>query len=194
MDQPRTEPGPVGLTSMGDLHGADGVRAVLARYEKPLVAYAARITGDADVARDVVQETLLKFVSDGAPRDPARVAAWLFAVCRNRAISVRRKEKRVQPLTMNIADGQRSADASPHAVLERADESARVLALVGELPERQQEAVRLRFHAGLSYREIAEVLATTTSNAGVLLHHAMTRLRARMTDVEESPTPQRGSK
>ena len=188
MDHPPIEPGTRGMRD------ATGVRAVLERYEKPLIAYAARITGDADAARDVVQETMLKFVTDGAPNDPRRVAAWLFAVCRNRAISVRRKEKRVQPLTLQIAAAQTTADPPPPAALEHRDESTRVLALVAELPERQQEAVRLRFHAGLSYREIAEVLATTTNNVGVLLHHALAKLREQMMPVDETPSSKRGSR
>ncbi|HRX83943.1 MAG TPA: sigma-70 family RNA polymerase sigma factor [Phycisphaerae bacterium] len=167
--------------------------ALLDRYEQPLIGYAARITGDAHRARDVVQETLLKFVSDGAPRDPDRAAAWLFKVCRNAALSVRRKEKRVQPLTLDIADRQLAGDASPLADVERGDETARVLALVADLPERQQEVVRLRFHAGLSYRQIAEVLDITTNNVGVMLHHALTRLRRQLCEPEEIPNASPGS-
>ncbi len=36
------------------------LRGVLAEYERPLVAYAARITGDVESARDVVQEVFLR--------------------------------------------------------------------------------------------------------------------------------------
>jgi len=162
------------------LDNAARLQALLARYEQPLLGYAARITGDVERARDVVQDTLLKFVTDGAPRDLDSVPAWLFRVCRNRAISVRRKEKRVQPLTCEIAEARASAAASPVEGLVAESETARVLALVARLPERQQEALRLRFHAGLSYREIAEVLETTTGNVGAMLHQALARLRAQL--------------
>jgi RNA polymerase sigma-70 factor (ECF subfamily) len=165
--------------------------AVLARYERPLIGYAARITGDVERARDVVQETMLKFVSDGAPEDLASAPAWLFRVCRNQAISVRRKEKRVRPLTCKMAEARISADASPADGIELEDETARILSLVAELPERQQEAVRLRFHAGLSYREIAEVLETTTSNVGVMLHSALSRLRKQLCAREETKSLER---
>lgn len=168
--------------------------ALLARYEQPLLGYAARLTGDADRARDVVQETLLKFVSAGAAHDLENAAAWLFKVCRNSALNIRRKEKRVQPLTLDIADRQTAGDASPAARVEHADESARVLALVATLPERQQEVVRLRFHAGLSYRQIAEVLEITTNNVGVMLHHALTRLRQQLGASEEIPHAAQGSR
>ncbi len=46
-----------------------------------------------------------------------------------------------------------------------------------DLPPRQQEVVRLRLEGGLSYRDVAEVMETTTSNVGVLLHNAVKRLQ-----------------
>jgi RNA polymerase sigma-70 factor (ECF subfamily) len=49
--------------------------------------------------------------------------------------------------------------------------------LVHQLSPRQQEVLRLRLHAGLSYREIAEVTGLTVSNVGFHLHQAVRNLR-----------------
>jgi RNA polymerase sigma factor (sigma-70 family) len=51
---------------------------------------------------------------------------------------------------------------------------------VADLPQRQQEAVRLKFQGGLSYREIAEVMDTTANNVGVLLHTAIRTIRDKL--------------
>lgn len=40
---------------------ATALSALLARYERPLVRYAQSVTGDLESARDVVQETFIKF-------------------------------------------------------------------------------------------------------------------------------------
>ena len=61
-----------------------------------------------------------------------------------------------------------------------ADPVSSVLAAVGALPERQQEAVRLKFQGELSYKEIAEVMDTTVNNVGVLLHTAIKSIRERL--------------
>ena len=37
--------------------------------------------------------------------------------------------------------------------------------------------IALKFHADLSHAEIAEVLGVSPTNAGTLLHRAMTKLR-----------------
>ena len=68
----------------------------LERFERPLTAYARRLTGDLDAARDVVQDAFLKLCQRPfQPNDP-RLGPWLFRVCRNRAIDHLRKEGPVQ--------------------------------------------------------------------------------------------------
>ena len=54
----------------------------LRRFELPLLQFATRITGDRERARDVVQETFVKFQNNGAFQNP-EPATWLFTVCRN---------------------------------------------------------------------------------------------------------------
>lgn len=65
--------------------------------------------------------------------------------------------------------------------LERQEEAGHALRLVAALPAQQQEAVRLKFEHELSYREIAEVMEISVSHVGVLLHHALRRLRSELT-------------
>src|SRR5512143_2748357 len=69
------------------------MRGVLDRFEVRLTSYAARLTGNVESARDVVQDTFLRLWSaDRAAVEPI-LPQWLFAVCRNRAVDVRRRGK-----------------------------------------------------------------------------------------------------
>ena len=79
--------------------GKEGwIASALARFESPLLHYAAHITRDMELARDVVQDTFLQLcLADRARIEPA-LAGWLFAVCRNRALNVCRKEARMTTL------------------------------------------------------------------------------------------------
>ena len=45
------------------------------------------------------------------------------------------------------------------------------------LPPRERELIALKFHAGLDNAELAAVLGVSVSNAGTLLHRAVTKLR-----------------
>eukprot|EP01035_Chromulina_nebulosa_P002687 gene2687-3654_t len=63
-----------------------------ADHAAPLTRYAARLLGDADRARDVVQDTFVKFMAQPVAAVDGHVVEWLFTVCRHRALDVLRKE------------------------------------------------------------------------------------------------------
>ena len=72
-----------------------------------------------------------------------------------------------------------SAELGPQAAYERKETVGRMLTALGRLPERQQEALRLKFQHGLSYQEIGRVLETSVGNVGFLVHVGMKALRER---------------
>src|SRR5215218_9775445 len=88
--------------------GLEWVRQAVARFERPLVRYALHITGDAERARDVVQETFLRLCDRDRHDVSPHLAEWLYTVCRNLAIDVRRKERRVRLLGEVDADVRES--------------------------------------------------------------------------------------
>jgi DNA-directed RNA polymerase specialized sigma24 family protein len=55
-----------------------------------LLRYAGDIVGSA-LARDVVQDTFLKLCAVERARVEAQLAGWLFTVCRNGALEVKRR-------------------------------------------------------------------------------------------------------
>ena len=59
------------------------------------------------------------------------------------------------------------------------------IAALNQLPPRQREAMVLRFRGGLSYDAIAEVMGTSHSNVGVLLHKALRTLREELDPATE---------
>jgi RNA polymerase sigma-70 factor (ECF subfamily) len=67
--------------------------------------------------------------------------------------------------------------AGPDTALVRKDDAGRLRGLIGSLPERERELVRLKFEGGLSYKDIAAATGLSVSNVGYLLHHAVQTLR-----------------
>jgi RNA polymerase sigma-70 factor (ECF subfamily) len=153
------------------------IDTILSRYEGPLLRYASRLLGDVDRARDVVQDTFLRLCREDPARLDGHLAQWLFTVCRNRAIDVRRQESHVEPLDERSLEARPSVAPGPARVLEAREDLAAVLRTLATLPPSQQEVLRLKLQAGLSYQEIASVTGLTVNHVGVLLHNALKAIR-----------------
>src|SRR4051812_27660315 len=165
------------------------IPALLARYERPLVRYACSVLGDLEGARDVVQETFIRLVrqqqaEEAVPFDGEKhLEAWLFTVCRHRAVDYQRKHSRIIPMTIHDED-RATEELSPAARLEQTDSAATALRLMDQLSPNQREVIRLKFQNDLSYKEIAAVTELTVTNVGFLIHTGLKRLRALM---QEAP-------
>jgi RNA polymerase sigma-70 factor (ECF subfamily) len=164
-----------------DIDGSAGdwIVAVLERYEKPLLRYAAWLLDDAERARDVVQETFLRLCKEKQESVGDHVPQWLFTVCRNLAFDLRSANARTERLDdtqdLDPSDVARALEAVEQQAL-----LAQILAVVEALPKNQREVVYLRFKAGFSYKEISIVTGLSVGNVGFLIHSAMLNIRRRM--------------
>ncbi|PTY08238.1 sigma-70 family RNA polymerase sigma factor [Opitutaceae bacterium EW11] len=156
---------------------SDFVQSAVAEYQTPLTRYAARLVGDPDRARDVVQDTFLKLMSQSPDSLNGHLAEWLFTVCRHRALDVLRKEGRMKRFEEGQAERVTADEPRVSRRMENAEIQETVLKLIDRLPPNQQEVIRLKFQNGFSYKEISRITALSVSNVGVLIHHAVHRLR-----------------
>lgn len=168
------------MIANGHFSKSDWLRLAFEQYEAPLLRYAAFLTGNAESARDVVQDTFLRLCAQEPSEVESHLVEWLFTVCRNRTLDVSRKESRLKPLTDLEMDACASDDASPALATERQDAADQALQLLQALPSNQQEVVRLKFQSGLSYKEISGVTGLSVTNVGFLLHTALKNLRRQL--------------
>lgn len=164
---------------MNDATTQSWVAGVVDRFERPLLAYACRmLAGDQTTAQDAVQETFLRLCRGDRESIEPRLAAWLFSVCRSRVIDMQRTQNATptDPSSFDVPDpmpdvSQTFCDAEDKVHLD---------ACLTLLSPRQQEVLRLRMAAGLSYGEIAEVTGMTVGNVGFHLHEAIRNLRQKL--------------
>jgi RNA polymerase sigma-70 factor (ECF subfamily) len=153
------------------------VREALGRYEKPLIAYACRITGEIETARDVVQDTFLKLCTADRAVVDGHLAPWLYTVCRNRALDVQRKNGRMHVVSENEARSVASRAPAPSVLASRHEAHERVLEAVAALPEVEQWVFQLKFGDGLTYREISEITGVSLATISKRMNQALHTLR-----------------
>jgi RNA polymerase sigma-70 factor (ECF subfamily) len=168
----------------GDAKSTDHawVLAAVDRFEGPLTLYAARLLGDPETARDVVQETFLRLCRQDHSTIDSRLAEWLFTVCRNRALDVLRKEGRMTQLSDEQVQLRVGSEPEPSDVVGHREEASQVLKLLERLPNSQREVIRLKFQNGFSYREISRISGYSVTNVGYLIHTGLSTLRKCLAD------------
>src|SRR5204863_827608 len=125
----------------------------------------------------------MKVQRNGALEREDEPATWLFTVCRNGALNVCRKERRMMYLDEEAIESSESEQPMPFDQLEQKEATGFLLRIVATLPARQQEVIQLKFQDDLSYQQIAEIMKTTANNVGVLLHTALNTLRQRYGEI-----------
>jgi RNA polymerase sigma factor (sigma-70 family) len=157
----------------------DWIGEAVGNFSQALTLYAAQLIGDVDRARDVVQETFIKLCAQPREAVAHKLKAWLYTVCRNGALDVMRKEKRMSPIE------DYPEPAAPEATtIEERDDAAGLLGALERLPANQREVIRLKFLHGHSYREISSLTSLTEGNIGFLIHTGLKTLRQRLTALD----------
>ena len=156
---------------------------VFETHQRALMGYVSHLMGDVEKAGDVVQDAFVRLCRQ--PRDQVedRVRPWLFAVCRNRAMDILKKENRMRTMA-DAGAGQTVNDDDPGAAIQRRDTAQEATNLMQRLPKRQQEVIRLKIEGGLTYREISELTGLSVSNVGYLLHTGLKSIRSRLATIE----------
>jgi len=134
--------------------------------------------GVEDAAQDVAQEVCMAvltalptFEDRGYPFE-----AFVYSVAAHKVADAQRGIFRsAEPVAELPETADRGRGPEERAVLR--DDVARVMAVVGELPELQREIITLRVAAGLSAEETAAALNMTAGAVRVAQHRALTRLR-----------------
>ena len=158
------------------------VSQAVADYESQLTAYAMTILHDRDRARDVVQDTFIRLNKQDPDKMGKGLKSWLFTVCRNRALDVLRKEKRMTALEDDHLKVLPGSEESPLVVVDHDERHAQVQTYLHRLTDNQRTVIILKFQQGLSYKEISETTGLSTGNVGFLIHAGLKKLRSLLPD------------
>jgi RNA polymerase sigma-70 factor (ECF subfamily) len=134
---------------------------------------ASAICGDLDHGRDAVQTAFTIAVRERRSfRGSGPLEAWVWRIVVNEARRLGR-EPEAAPLDehgISAANGQH-------------EEAPRLRAWIAALPERQREALFLRYYADLDYRTIADVLGVEVGTVSATLSAAHQTLRKKLEEV-----------
>jgi RNA polymerase sigma-70 factor, ECF subfamily len=150
-----------------------GVRETMLAAVPGLRAFAMSLCGKIDRADDLVQETLLRALTNIDSFEPGtNMSAWLFTILRNLFRSEYRKRRR----EVEDGDGRFSASlkSQPDQPSHMEFEEFRVA--LAKLPADQREALVLVGASGFSYEEAAQICGSAVGTIKSRVNRARTRL------------------
>jgi len=155
----------------------EAFRELVDRYHQVVLASARHALGNAELARDVAQETFIEaYRCLDRLRDPERFRSWLFGILRHRCLKAR---ERMGPATLPYEDAIREwAMPAPEV------EESPVLGCLDQLSESDRQILVARYLEDLSYEEIARAMRLRVGAVRVRCLRARERLRLILTRVQ----------
>lgn len=147
-------------------------------YARPVYRYLYSLSGNQADAEDLTSQVFLKALEDlDKFRNQGGFQAWLFTIARSRAMDAYRKRRRELPLE-EVQLVSHEPDPLTSAI--RRDEVDRMRCILSSLSEEEQDLIRLRFVAGLSFSEIGAVLKRSEGAIKKALYRLLARLGKQM--------------
>lgn len=158
-------------------------------YSDDLFYYGCSITNDRELVKDSIQE-LLCSLWERKSQCPEVNKVKYFLLSGLRRILLRKIQQQQRLVLTSIGEEEPQNRNYPYVAVsmeedlireERHTESQiQLMRAIQGLPPRQQEAIHLRYYQGLSYAEMAEVMAVQKGSVGQFIAQAIRALRKKM--------------
>jgi RNA polymerase sigma-70 factor, ECF subfamily len=154
----------------------DAFRAFYERTARGLWAYLSRVTGDRQLADDLLQETFYRFLRASATHDSeAHRRNSLYRIATNLARDARRRSLVRVPLHPAGDDIERVPAVQDSAAADRTTDVTRAMS---HLKPRDRAMLWLAYAEGASHREIASALGLNVASLKPMLFRARRKLAA----------------
>ncbi|MGD8634546.1 MAG: sigma-70 family RNA polymerase sigma factor [Anaerolineales bacterium] len=167
------------LDSLGDLYD---------RHRHLVYRTALAISGDPEMASDLLQEVFLRLNRFADHIDPERpLEPWLYRMTANLSYTWLKKRNRWLRLVRDITDRfVVDKRPSPHALAERDETWQWVRQAIMSLPIQQRLVVVLYYINDLSIQEVSEVLEIPAGTIKSRLYYARKQLKKKLGVHEEA--------
>jgi RNA polymerase sigma-70 factor (ECF subfamily) len=158
----------------------EALRGLYRRYEVQTFNLLTRLTGNRELARDMLQETFTRVWKTARLFDPQRGSfkAWLFTIALNLTRNELSKRRYgVTHVEVGAAENLISGAEGPDALVARAETRRAVAAALARLPAHLREVIVMKIYHQLKFREIAAITRMPEGTLKARFHRAVAELR-----------------
>ena len=161
----------------------EAVRILFEKYRPRVYRVCLHYTGNAEDARDIVQETFVRaFKAVGQFRGDSALSTWLTRIAMNLCLNFRRDRRTAANLLDQREDVVRMnmppvAPRGPEEEVRRKELADKIRRLVSTLPKRERMAFVMKFYNDMKIREISVAMKISEGTVKSFLHRAVVTLR-----------------
>ena len=163
----------------------NAISQLIERHSRRVRNYIRMLVKDHDLTEDIFQETFIKAVrviDEGRYCDNGKFLSWVLRIAHNLVIDYSRNRRQNKSVTesdagYDVLGTLKFADRTIEDELVSEQIERDIRSLVESLPEEQREVVRMRYFAGLSFKEIAEQTGVSINTALGRMRYALINLR-----------------
>lgn len=157
----------------------DAFRLIYEKYAGDLLTLAANLLNDKADAEDVVQDVFISFVQSLKKfRLTGSLKGYLATCVANRSRDYIRRNKRRQTAAISGAEQVVSDKRTPVQLVIFSEELRKLSYAMTELPYEQREAIVLRLHGDLRFRQIAKLQNISIKTAQSRYRYGLVKLRS----------------
>ncbi|HEU4355668.1 MAG TPA: sigma-70 family RNA polymerase sigma factor [Actinomycetota bacterium] len=165
----------------------DAVRALYARYARPIFTLGLRLLGNREAAEELTQDVFLAAWRKAASFDPnrGRLSTWLMTIAHNLAVDrLRRETGATRPHLVLVDEVPEVIGADEDEPLMERDEAVRALS---SLSDAERQLLARAYFGGFTAREIAEADGIPLGTVKTRLRTALIKVRKANQDKERTP-------
>lgn len=180
---------------------ADAFEQILYAYERLIYSIAYHMTGNAEDARDITQESALKiYRSLPSCHETKGLKPWICKITQNTCLDHLRKRKSRPVVSYDAmleqgnAAEREDSDPTPEQRMMSKESQRKILLAINKLPPEQRLVITLRGIKNMSYEEIAEITDTSLGTVKSRISRARASLRRELYFTEQKPSASRLNK
>ena len=150
--------------------------------------FSLSLLGNPDEATEAAQETGLRFLKMlPGFRGDSRLQTWSLGIALNVVREMRRKNRPIPESGRAFLAAEQMLPDSPLAAADLSEQRGQVQAVLAALPDRQREAIVLRFFEELSVEQTAKAMNCAEGTVKATVHQALRAMRVKLSDVKRVP-------
>jgi RNA polymerase sigma-70 factor (ECF subfamily) len=148
------------------------------RFEKPLLRYAFRLSGDMDMSEDIIQESFISAYKNINSFDASRkFSSWIYRITHNFAINNIKKNSKTIPFENDQIKDDRNRISEKSLEIDLEKDKKMLESNLNLLSVKYKEIIVLRYFEDKSYEEISDICHIPISTVGVRISRGLKILK-----------------